>query len=156
MSLFRGYSLRTRCSGGSCLPGFSLEAGASRALHSRAGVLERGLTRRKRVTHRESDEQLRLHTDGFPGRDVERRVGVVLQKVCRLTLDRKRTDSFRSLWEGSDEGARFVRVANDDYEKNRLVQCNEHDSSRKFAASTCCGHDQTRKNILSRTARSAG
>jgi len=34
MSLFRGSSLGTHCSGGSCLPEFALEAGA----------LERGLT----------------------------------------------------------------------------------------------------------------
>ena len=44
MSLFRGSSLGTRCSGGSCLPGFSLEAGASSAVRSRAGALERELT----------------------------------------------------------------------------------------------------------------
>ncbi|HQZ66868.1 MAG TPA: hypothetical protein PLY87_17370, partial [Planctomycetaceae bacterium] len=37
-----GTIARTRCSGGSCLPGFSLEAGASSALRSRAGTLERG------------------------------------------------------------------------------------------------------------------
>ncbi|HQZ68717.1 MAG TPA: hypothetical protein PLY87_26705, partial [Planctomycetaceae bacterium] len=40
----RGSSLGTGCSGGSCLPGFSLEAGASSALRSKAGALERGLT----------------------------------------------------------------------------------------------------------------
>lgn len=41
--------------------------------------------------------------------------------------------------------------------KNRWMnQCTPHDNSRRFPASTCWGHDQTRKNMLSRTARSAG
>jgi len=40
-SLFRGSSLGTHCSGGSCLARLSLEAGASSAWRSRAGALER-------------------------------------------------------------------------------------------------------------------
>jgi len=44
MSLFRGSSLGTHCSRGSCLARLSLEAGASSAVCSRAGALERDLT----------------------------------------------------------------------------------------------------------------
>ncbi|HRA89787.1 MAG TPA: hypothetical protein PK992_16990, partial [Planctomycetaceae bacterium] len=57
MSLFRGSSLGTHCSGGSCLSGFSLEAGASSALRSRAGALERGLTEwhNRRIHNQGSD-----------------------------------------------------------------------------------------------------
>jgi len=44
MSLFRGSCLGTHCSRGSCLAGLSQEAGASSAVRSRAGALERELT----------------------------------------------------------------------------------------------------------------
>jgi len=44
MSLFRGSCLGTHCSRGSCLASLSLEAGASSAVRSRAGALERELT----------------------------------------------------------------------------------------------------------------
>jgi|GEM_PF-4790575 len=44
MSLFRGSCLGTHCSRGSCLASLSLEAGASSAVRSKAGALERELT----------------------------------------------------------------------------------------------------------------
>ena len=44
MSLFRGSCLGTHCSRGSCLARLSPEAGASSAVRSRAGALERELT----------------------------------------------------------------------------------------------------------------